>query len=113
MTPERLEMINVMSHVHTIVPFDKIRAACIQGINGAGKSAIPEAILLALFGECSRGKGPDVIRLGETEMTIIYDFEKSGLFTGVSENGPSPGLRSNLSWSSRCIPTRRNRLTGK
>ena len=91
MDPERLELINVMSHAHTVIPFNVIKAACIQGVNGAGKSVIPDAILLACFGECSRGKGSDMIRLGETEMTIIYDLKQSGHLYRILRKWSSAG----------------------
>ncbi len=77
MIPIYLKLYNFMSHEDTEIDFNKIDVACIQGPNGSGKSAIVDGILYALFGQTSRGKDEDIVRLGSQEMTVIFDFEQT------------------------------------
>lgn len=78
MEPLLLELHNFMSHADTKVDLEHIDAACIQGPNGVGKSALADGILYALYGETSRGKDDKVVRLGQTVMHVVYDFAQSG-----------------------------------
>ena len=57
MRPLRLKLNNLMSHKDTEIDLAGIRAACIQGDNGAGKSGLLDGILHALFGQTSRRTG--------------------------------------------------------
>jgi len=67
-----------MSHKDTEIDLSGIRAACIQGDNGAGKSGLLDGILYALFGQTSRGTGDNLVKIGETEMSAIFDFIQAG-----------------------------------
>jgi exonuclease SbcC len=67
-----------MSHKDTEIDLSGIRAACIQGENGAGKSGLLDGILYALFGQTSRGTGDNLVKIGETEMSAIFDFIQAG-----------------------------------
>jgi DNA repair exonuclease SbcCD ATPase subunit len=49
MRPLRLKLNNLLSHKDTEIDLAAIRAACIQGDNGAGKSGLLDGILYALF----------------------------------------------------------------
>lgn len=79
MIPLYLRLINFESHNDTEIDFSVVDAACIQGINGAGKSALIDGILYALTGETSRGRDEWLISLGESDMTVIYDFIQTNL----------------------------------
>lgn len=78
MIPIYLKLQNFLSHKNTELSFEGISVACIQGVNGSGKSAIADGMLYALYGQTSRGKDTDLVTLGESEMSVVFDFEQSG-----------------------------------
>ncbi len=91
MRPLRLKLNNLMSHKDTEIDLTGIRAACIQGDNGAGKSGLLDGILYALFGQTSRGTGDSLVKIGETEMSVIYDFIQAGRCYRASRKRVSTG----------------------
>ncbi|MBI5641122.1 MAG: SMC family ATPase, partial [Nitrospirae bacterium] len=91
MRPLRLKLNNLMSHKDTEIDLTGIRAACIQGENGAGKSGLLDGILYALFGQTSRGTGDSLVKIGETEMSVIYDFIQAGRCYRASRKRVSTG----------------------
>lgn len=91
MRPLRLKLNNLMSHKETEIDLAGIRAACIQGDNGAGKSALLDGILYALFGQTSRGTGDSLVKIGETEMSAIFDFIQAGRFYRASRKRVNTG----------------------
>ncbi|GEM_PF-6371946 len=91
MRPLRLKLNNLMSHKDTEIDLTGIRAACIQGDNGAGKSGLLDGILYALFGQTSRGTGDSLVKIGETEMSAIYDFIQAGRCYRASRKRVSTG----------------------
>jgi exonuclease SbcC len=68
-----LFMRNWVSHQETELPLHLLRAACIQGANGAGKSAVLNAISWAWYGESGRGTD-DLVSDGEEETEVILDW---------------------------------------
>lgn len=58
--------------------FDGIAIACLSGENGAGKSALLDAITWALWGEARLRSDDDLIALGETEMMVDLTFSLDG-----------------------------------
>jgi exonuclease SbcC len=80
-----------MSHKDTEIDLAGIRAACIQGDNGAGKSGLLDGILYALFGQTSRGTGDSLVNIGETEMSAIFDFIQAGKCYRASRKRVSTG----------------------
>ncbi len=91
MRPLRLKLNNLMSHKDTEIDLAGIRAACIQGDNGAGKSGLLDGILYALFGQTSRGTGDNLVKIGETEMSAIFDFIQAGRCYRASRKRVSTG----------------------
>lgn len=70
----RLELRNFNGYEHLDLTFDQPRTLLV-GENGTGKSTIPDAIALALTGECrgvnTKGEGQrDLVRTGAAEATI-------------------------------------------
>ena len=96
MVPLYLRLLNFISHEDTELSLDKIRAACIVGINGAGKTSISDAMLYALYGQTSRGRDNNLVRLGETEMAVIFDFEQSGRHYRVIRKKSKIGRGKNI-----------------
>ncbi|MDA8239230.1 MAG: SMC family ATPase [Nitrospiraceae bacterium] len=91
MKPLRLKLSNLMSHKNTEIDLAGIRAACIQGDNGAGKSGLLDGILYALFGQTSRGTGDSLVKIGETEMSAVFDFIQAGRCYRASRKRVSTG----------------------
>ncbi|NOZ68507.1 MAG: SMC family ATPase [Deferribacteres bacterium] len=96
MEPLYLRMHNFLSYEDAELDWRVIRAACIQGANGAGKSALADAILFALFGETSRGRSDDIVKLGKTEMTVVYDFEQAGQSCRIVRKKTTTGRGKNV-----------------
>lgn len=82
MIPLRLQIKNFLSYGSTIqtIDFSIYKLICLSGKNGHGKSALLDAITWALWGQ-ARKVGttlkPDqgVLRLGEVEMMVCFDFK--------------------------------------
>lgn len=83
-----------MSYADTLLDWRSVHVACLSGRNGAGKSAILDAITWALW-ECARGSSDDLIRLGQTEMwvdvRIAVDGQEYRVRRSRSRNSPRPG----------------------
>jgi exonuclease SbcC len=58
--------------------FDGISIACLSGENGAGKSALLDALTWALWGEARLRSDDDLIALGEQEMMVDLTFTLDG-----------------------------------
>ncbi|MBI2847441.1 MAG: SMC family ATPase [Chloroflexi bacterium] len=80
MIPLRLFLKNFMCYKDNVPPLDMtgLHLACLCGENGAGKSALLDAITWALWGE-SRAKSDDeLIHLGRKDMEVELEFQASG-----------------------------------
>lgn len=71
---KELVLKNFKSHSNTRIKFEK-GINLIAGRNGAGKSSILEAILVALYGVRPPLRKDDIIRLGATEYSVELQFE--------------------------------------
>jgi len=80
MIPLKLTLRNFMGYRDNVPPLDfsGIHTACISGDNGAGKSALIDAMTWALWGETRAKALDDLIYTGQTEMTVEFDFTVSG-----------------------------------
>ncbi len=80
MVPTKLLLQNFMCYRADLPPldFDGIGVACLSGENGAGKSAILDAITWALWGAARLSSDDDLIALGETEMSVELIFDLDG-----------------------------------
>ena len=76
MIPIKLKMHNFMCYRDNVPPlsFDGIHTACISGNNGNGKSALIDAMTWALWGKTRAKSDDDLVRLGQSEMGVEFDF---------------------------------------
>jgi len=76
MIPIKLKMHNFMCYRDNVPPlsFDGIHTACISGNNGNGKSALIDAMTWALWGKTRAKSDDDLVRLGQGEMGVEFDF---------------------------------------
>lgn len=81
MIPARLAMRNFLCYADDAPPLDfrGIQVACLSGDNGAGKSAILDAITWALWGKARgsdvRGRSDDdLVYLGRSDMEVEFEF---------------------------------------
>lgn len=69
-----LSLHNFMSYADASLDLSCVSVACLAGSNGAGKSALLDAITWALW-ERARSTSDELVRLGEKEMWIDMTFE--------------------------------------
>jgi len=63
-----------MCYRQAVLDFAGIHVACLAGENGAGKSALLDAITWALWGKSRAKRDDELIRLGEDEMAVEFTF---------------------------------------
>jgi exonuclease SbcC len=80
MIPRKLALQNFMCYREGLPPleFDGMSIACLAGENGAGKSALLDAITWALWGEARLKSDDDLVALGATEMMVELEFTLDG-----------------------------------
>jgi len=75
MIPLQIQLTNFMSYRKPVtVDFRGIGTACLSGANGAGKSALLEAMTWAVWGKCRAPGNRDVVTLGESQVEVTFDF---------------------------------------
>ncbi len=74
MIPYRLRLTNFMPYRQAELDFSGIHVACLSGENGAGKSALLDAITWALWGKARARRDEDLIRQGADEMEVDFTF---------------------------------------
>ncbi len=76
MIPIKLAVRNFMPYRDKVPPlsFVGIHTASIWGENGSGKSALIEAMTWALWGKTRAKIDDDLIRQGQDEMEVEFDF---------------------------------------
>jgi exonuclease SbcC len=81
MIPCNLQIKNFLSYGETqSIDFRPYKLICLSGKNGHGKSALLDAITWALWGQARKITGSSkadhgLLRLGQTTMMVIFDFE--------------------------------------
>ncbi len=80
MIPQKLSLTNFMCYREAVVDFTGIHVACLAGENGAGKSALLDAVTWALWGHSRLGArgDDDLIRLDQHSMRVEFTFELGG-----------------------------------
>ncbi|MCZ6876436.1 MAG: SMC family ATPase [bacterium] len=80
MIPLRLRLRNFMSYGENVPPLDfrQVTTACLIGKNGHGKSALLEAMTWALWGQTRAKNVDDIVRLGQTEAEVEFEFDLEG-----------------------------------
>lgn len=75
MIPIHLSVRNFMCYREPVeIDFRGIRVACLSGDNGAGKSALLDALTWALWGKARVNSDRDLIALGATDMEVVFGF---------------------------------------
>jgi exonuclease SbcC len=75
MIPQKLVLANFMCYRQAELNFAGIHVACLAGANGAGKSALLDAITWALWGKARARRDDELIHLGEDEMSVELTFD--------------------------------------
>jgi len=75
------------------IDFTSFDLACISGNNGAGKSAILDAITWALFGR-ARKHDESIINLESTRAEVIFTFHYEGNQYRIIRSNPRGGVKS-------------------
>lgn len=78
MIPQKLSLINFMCYRQATLDFTGIHVACLAGENGAGKSALLDAITWALWGKARARRDDELVHLGEDEMAVEFTFGLEG-----------------------------------
>jgi exonuclease SbcC len=78
--PRKLLLRNFMCYRDAVPPldFEGIQIACLSGENGAGKSALLDAITWALWGEARLKSDDELIAMGAQEMEVELIFALDG-----------------------------------
>ena len=99
MIPRKLSLRNFMCYREDVptLDFDGIGIACLSGENGAGKSALLDALTWALWGEARLKSDDDLIALGATEMEVDLVFALDGQDYRVIRKR-NKGKRTGQSW---------------
>ena len=80
MLPEKIKLRNFMCYREDVptLDFAGIHVACLSGENGAGKSALLDAMTWALWGRARVTSDDELIALGEQEMEVDLQFGVAG-----------------------------------
>lgn len=79
MLPLQLEIRNFLAYRSPDpVRFEGIHLACLTGANGAGKSSLLDAITWVLWGKARARRDPELVHLGQSDMSVQLDFEQEG-----------------------------------
>jgi exonuclease SbcC len=76
--PHELTLSNFMCYRRAHIDFSGIHVACLSGENGAGKSALLDAMTWAVWGKARARRDDELIRLGQEEMEVTFAFGLGG-----------------------------------
>lgn len=79
-----------MSYADAVLDLNGVAVACLTGLNGAGKSALLDAVTWALWEE-ARGSSDELMRLGEREMWVEVVFAHEGRLYRVRRSRQKQG----------------------
>lgn len=75
MIPLKLTLHNFMCYRDPApLDFSGLHLACLSGNNGHGKSSILDAMTWALWGKARSNQADDLIHLGQTDMSVDFEF---------------------------------------
>jgi exonuclease SbcC len=74
MIPKKLALTNFMCYRRAELDFAGLHVACLAGENGAGKSALLDAVTWALWGKSRARRDDELVHLGEDEMAVEFTF---------------------------------------
>ena len=74
MIPLKLHLRNFMPYADAAIDFRGIRVGCIAGDNGAGKSALLDAMTWSLWGRARAKRDDELVRQGAPEMAVTFAF---------------------------------------
>jgi len=89
-----------MSYADARLDLTSVDVACLTGSNGAGKSALLDAVTWALW-ESGRSSSDELMRLGQGEMWVEVNFELEGQFYRVRRSRQKQSSRSGGKGSSK------------
>jgi len=78
MIPLKLQLRNFMPYADAAIDFAGIHIGCIAGDNGAGKSALLDAITWSLWGRSRSKRDDELVRQGAAEMSVMLTFALGG-----------------------------------
>lgn len=79
MVPIKLQVHNFLSYGNPQeIDLRGVHMAALVGNNGAGKSALLDAITWALFGKARSNRNLELLRKGATEMSVTLEFDVDG-----------------------------------
>jgi exonuclease SbcC len=73
--PNKLSLLNFMCYRQAALDLSGIHVACLSGENGAGKSALLDALTWALWGKARTRRDDELIHLGHDEMEVDLTFQ--------------------------------------
>lgn len=79
MIPLKLHLRNFMPYTDAAIDFAGIHVGCIAGDNGAGKSALLDAITWSLWGRARARRDDELVHQGAADMSVALTFELSGI----------------------------------
>jgi DNA repair protein SbcC/Rad50 len=102
MIPVKLKMRNFMCYRDNVPPLDftGIHLACLSGENGAGKSAIIDAMTWALWGKARAKSVDDLIYANQSEMEVEFDFSVGQQLYRIIRKRSRPKKRTGAGQSS-------------
>lgn len=112
MIPLQLTLKNFLSYRDEVsIDLSPIRIACLSGDNGAGKSALLDAMTWALWGKARSNNDRDMVSINAAEMEVTYAFRlgdreyrvfRRRSFAGASKHTVEVDVRAigDTAWSS-------------